>query len=231
MNPTADLSPLSLFLAANIVVKIVMLLLALASVACWTVIVEKLVTLRRLRRETRALATLARLPRIPSEAAEQGDLAAATLRAGLSEWNERQGARESDGEYRTRIEAAARKAVVVGVGRSGGGLQLLATTGSVSPFVGLLGTVWGIMNSFSGIAASNDTSLAVVAPGIAEALFATAIGLVAAIPAVIAYNRLSASLGAVRAEALGAAVDLARQLSRVQPPATSAASARVHLVE
>jgi biopolymer transport protein TolQ len=107
-----------------------------------------------------------------------------------------------------------RKAVGRALRRAEPGLQLLATTGSVAPFVGLFGTVWGIMNSFSGIAASNDTSLAVVAPGIAEALFATAIGLVAAIPAVVAYNRLSAALAALRREALGAATELAHRLAR-----------------
>ena len=116
-----------------------------------------------------------------------------------------------------------RKPVAQLVKRAGRGLQLLATTGAVAPFVGLFGTVWGIMNSFSGIAASNDTSLAVVAPGIAEALFATAIGLAAAIPAVIAYNRLSAGLAAVRAEALGAAGELALRLSRATVPGQMAA--------
>ncbi|MFC7542703.1 MotA/TolQ/ExbB proton channel family protein [Siccirubricoccus deserti] len=102
--------------------------------------------------------------------------------------------------------------------RAEAGMLLLATTGSVAPFVGLLGTVWGIMNSFNGIAASNDTSLAVVAPGIAEALFATAIGLFAAIPAVIGYNRLTAAMATLRHEALAAASDLALRLSRAAPP-------------
>ena len=208
-----DLSPWGLFLMADPVVKAVMLALFVASIACWTAIIEKLVTLRRLRREARGLAAVAG-ERVPTAVPDREDLAGAALRAGIPEWRQGQGARETDGEYRNRLEAAMRRAVVRALKRAEPGLQLLATTGSVAPFVGLLGTVWGIMNSFSGIAESNDTSLAVVAPGIAEALFATAIGLVAAIPAVIAYNRLSAALGALRAEALAAAGDLALRLSR-----------------
>ena len=231
MNPAADFTPLSLFLAADVVVKAVMVALVLASFACWTVIVEKIVTLRRLRREVRGLASTAAIDRIPPTAGDTGDLAGAALRAGLAEWGDRQGERETDGEYRGRIDAAARKAVGRSVRQAGGGLQLLATTGSVAPFVGLFGTVWGIMNAFSGIAASNDTSLAVVAPGIAEALFATAVGLVAAIPAVIAYNRLSAAVGVVRSDALSAAGDLAHRLARSRPPAASGSHQRLHLAE
>jgi biopolymer transport protein ExbB/TolQ len=214
-----DLSPLSLFLMADPVVKAVMLALALASLACWTVIIEKLGALRRLRREARDLAAAASADRVPTTAPERADLVAAALGAGLPEWRVGQGARETDGEYRGRLDGAMRKAVARALSRSAKGLQLLATTGSVAPFVGLFGTVWGIMNSFSGIAASNDTSLAVVAPGIAEALFATAVGLVAAIPAVIAYNRLSAALAGVRQEALSAATALAHRLARARLPA------------
>src|SRR5919206_419149 len=103
--------------------------------------------------------------------------------------------------------AAARR----GAGR---GLPLLATIGSVGPFVGLFGTVWGIMHGFAGIAARQDTSLATVAPGIAEALFATALGLVAAIPATIAYNRCATRLSRIRQEALAAAGALAGRLAR-----------------
>jgi biopolymer transport protein TolQ len=210
-----DLSPWGLFLQADPVVKGVMLLLLLASLACWTVIFEKLATLRRLRREARELAALAGAERVPTTPPERADLASAALSSGLPEWRAGQGARETDGEWRARLEGATRKGVGRALGPAGRGLQLLATTGSVAPFVGLFGTVWGIMNSFTGIAASNDTSLAVVAPGIAEALFATAIGLVAAIPAVIAYNRLTAALAALRAEALGAAGELAHRMARL----------------
>ncbi len=231
MNPSADFTPLSLFLAADVVVKVVMVALVLASFACWTVIVEKLVILRRLRREVHGLASMAAMDRIPPTAGDTDDLAAAALRAGLAEWGDRQGERETDGEYRGRIDAAARKALGRSIRQAGGGLQLLATTGSVAPFVGLFGTVWGIMNAFSGIAASNDTSLAVVAPGIAEALFATAIGLVAAIPSVIAYNRLSAAVGVVRSDALSAAGDLAHRLARSRPPVASGSHQHLHVAE
>ncbi len=122
-----------------------------------------------------------------------------------------------------------RKGVARALKPAAKGLQLLATTGSVAPFVGLFGTVWGIMNSFSAIAGMQSTNLAVVAPGIAEALFATAIGLVAAIPAVIAYNRLGASLGATRAEALEAASELATRLSRAARGTSAGAEPRAHL--
>jgi biopolymer transport protein TolQ len=223
-----DLSPLGLFLSADIVVKAVMLALMLVSIACWTVIIEKLATLRRLRREAQTLAAAAIGEQIPPVLPEQVDLAAVALQAGIPEWRRGQGTRETDGEYRGRLDGAMRKAVGRAVRRAEAGLQLLATTGAVAPFVGLFGTVWGIMNSFSGIAANNDTSLAVVAPGIAEALFATAIGLVAAIPAVIAYNRLSASLSAVRQEALGAVTELAHRLARSAAP-TTIAEARTRL--
>ncbi|MCB4825291.1 MotA/TolQ/ExbB proton channel family protein [Roseicella aerolata] len=218
LPPAHDLSPWALFLQADPVVKGVMLLLVLASIACWTVIIEKLATLRRLRREARELGAMAAGERVPTTLPERADLAAAALRAGVPEWRAGQGGKETDGEYRARLDGAMRKGVAQALKPAASGLQLLATTGSVAPFVGLFGTVWGIMNSFSGIAASNDTSLSVVAPGIAEALFATAIGLVAAIPAVIAYNRLGASLATLRAEALEAASDLAARLARNAAP-------------
>ena len=220
MNPVPhDFTPLGLFLAADPVVKAVMIGLALASIACWAVIIEKSFALGRLRREARALSGASVNPSILHEGAS--DLTSVALRAGLPEWRIGQGTQETDGEYRGRLDGAMRKAVLKAVRRAEPGLQILATTGSVAPFVGLFGTVWGIMNSFTGIAASNDTSLAVVAPGIAEALFATAIGLVAAIPAVMAYNRFVGGLTAARQEAMSAASDLALRLSRAprQQPA------------
>jgi biopolymer transport protein ExbB/TolQ len=123
-------------------------------------------------------------------------LIADILAAGTRAWRD-EDASESRFERRTRIERAMRTAMIDELKRLEKGLTLLATIGSTAPFIGLFGTVWGIMNSFTAIAASKDTSLAVVAPGIAEALFATAIGLVAAIPAVMAYNKLSGSLSAI----------------------------------
>ena len=211
-----DLSLTSLVLQADPIVKGVMALLVLVSVACWAVILEKAFALRRLRREAGAIAAAASSNGAPSEAtwgAGRG-LASSALRAGAREWRDGRDEGESRAEFRDRMERAMRAAVAAELRAAEPGLPFLATTGATAPFVGLFGTVWGIMNSFAGIAASNDTSLAVVAPGIAEALFATAIGLVAAIPAVVAYNRLSGGLGRVRAEAMAAASALAARLAR-----------------
>jgi biopolymer transport protein ExbB/TolQ len=217
MIPTApDLSPLTLVLQADPVVQGVMALLLVASLACWAVIIEKAVTLRGLAREARLLAA-----ERPDAAPPTGErLAAATLRAGQAEWREGRDPAETAGEFRGRLEHAMRAAIAATLRRAEPGLPLLATIGSVSPFVGLFGTVWGIMHSFAGIAARQDTSLATVAPGIAEALFATAIGLVAAIPATIAYNRCTTRLHRIRQEALAAAGALALRMAR--PPARSA---------
>ncbi len=224
MTPTApDLSPITLVLQADPVVQGVMALLLLASLACWAIILEKTVTLHRLAREARLLATeqpdAAPLGLLPGG---EG-LAAATLRAGHAEWREGRDQAETAGEFRGRLEHAMRAAIAATLRQAEPGLPLLATIGSVSPFVGLFGTVWGIMHSFAGIAARQDTSLATVAPGIAEALFATAIGLVAAIPATIAYNRCTTRLHRIRQEALAAAGALALRMSR--RPARLAAAA------
>jgi biopolymer transport protein ExbB/TolQ len=208
--PPPDLSVLGLVLHADPVVQGVMALLLLASLACWAIIVEKAVVLARLGREARALAAAA-----PTAVPPEGDgLAAAVLRAGQAEWREGRDPAESAGEFRDRVERAMRAALSATLRGAEPGLPLLATIGSVGPFVGLFGTVWGIMHSFSGIAARGDTSLATVAPGIAEALFATALGLVAAIPATVAYNRLATRLSRIRQEAGAAAAALAQRLAR-----------------
>jgi biopolymer transport protein ExbB/TolQ len=210
MNTSApDLSILSLVLHADPVVQGVMALLLLASLACWAVIVEKALVLRRLAREASGLAAA-----MPATPAQGEGLAAAVLRAGQAEWREGRDPAESAGEFRDRLERAMRAALAAALRRVEPGLPLLATIGSVSPFVGLFGTVWGIMHSFSGIAAQGDTSLATVAPGIAEALFATAIGLVAAIPATVAYNRCATRLARIRQEAGAAAASLASRMAR-----------------
>ena len=132
----------------------------------------------------------------------------------------------SDAGIKERAASSFQEIVRAEARRIRVGMGVLATVGSTSPFVGLFGTVWGIMNSFAGIAQSNDTSLAVVAPGIAEALFATAIGLVAAIPAVMAYNRLLVRLNRLRHEGQSAIADFAANLSR--RPATTGGSVRAH---
>ena len=207
-----DLSPVALFLHADIFVQGVMALLLLASLACWAVVIEKALAFRGLAAEARRLAAEARAE---GATPPSGDgLAARVLRAGHAEWREGRDTGETAGEFRARVEQAMAAAVRSGLRGAEPGLPLLATIGSVSPFVGLFGTVWGIMHSFSGIAAAQDTSLAAVAPGIAEALFATAIGLVAAIPATIAYTRLAVRLGRIRQEALAAAGQVALRLSR-----------------
>ncbi|WP_457092762.1 MotA/TolQ/ExbB proton channel family protein [Microvirga sp. P5_D2] len=187
-----DLSFLGLFLQADPIVKGVMIMLVLASLGCWTVSFDKLVRIMTLRKQARAFEAAARAgdkltPQMPGPAGH-------IIAAGHEAWRD-QDASESRAERRERIERAMRGALSVDMRRLQVGLAFLATTGSAAPFIGLFGTVWGIMNSFSAIAASQDTSLSVVAPGIAEALFATAIGLVAAIPAVIAYNKLTTDLG------------------------------------
>ncbi len=189
-----DLSMMSLFLQADPIVKGVMLLLALASVICWAIILDKVVRVVRLRREAKRLENLARSDGLASETWQQG-LVGAVLTAALHEREDRFDPAESRADYRDRLERAMRHALGDELRRVEPGLPFLATVGSAGPFIGLFGTVWGIMNSFTAIAASNDTSLAVVAPGIAEALFATAIGLAAAIPAVVAYNKLTTALG------------------------------------
>ncbi|MFO1168102.1 MAG: tonB-system energizer ExbB [Rhodoblastus sp.] len=189
-----DLSPWSMFMSADIVVKAVMVGLALASLVTWTVFFAKTWEISRAKsRLEDALARVADAPSVGDARARAGDGApvmAALLEA--AEQEERLSA--SVGAYgRTLERAASRFAEIVRAEQRGvrTGMGVLATIGSTAPFVGLFGTVWGIMNSFIGISKSQTTNLAVVAPGIAEALLATAIGLVAAIPAVIIYNHFT----------------------------------------
>jgi biopolymer transport protein TolQ len=202
-NAVAHLSPLQLFLQADIVVKAIMVLLALASVASWGVIADKLARFRTLNRRAKewleSLQAQRSLAQI--QASAKDDPFARIYRAVLAEWREtwRLGLHRSDtgrDSLKERIARVAQIARGVETEQLQRGLPVLATVGSVAPFVGLFGTVWGIINAFQGIAATNNTSLSVVAPGIAEALFATALGLIAAIPAVIAYNRVSGDLNA-----------------------------------
>ena len=207
----ADLSLWGLVMQADPLVKGVMASLVLASVAAWAIILEKMVTFARLGRAVAGL-------RGASLAAPPPGMGEAVLGAGLREWHDGREAMETRGDYRERMEHAMREAFAAALRRVEPGLPFLASVGAVAPFVGLFGTVWGIMNSFSAIARSADTSLAVVAPGIAEALFATAIGLAAAIPAVIAYNRLGVRLARLRQEGWAAIAAHAMALAR-RPPA------------
>ncbi len=207
-------SILGLILGADPVVQAVMAGLALVSMACWAIIFEKTIRLGRLGRDVRRLEAAAASPASPLDADGAGDgLLGAVLAAARREHDE-DGTAESRGETRARIERAMRQAMRTELRRVEGGLPFLATVGSVAPFAGLFGTVWGIMNSFASIARAKDTSLAVVAPGIAEALFATALGLAAAIPAVVAFNQIGVSLGRAANRSSPAIAELARRLAR-----------------
>ena len=224
----ADLSMLGLFLQADPIVKGVMVLLLLASVACWTIILDKAARIAGARRAARRFEAAARAAPQAGRRADApesgGEGGGPILAAGLAEWRDSgAGQGESRAERRERIERAMRAAAAAELRQLETGLPFLATVGSAAPFVGLFGTVWGIMNSFAAIAGSQDTSLAVVAPGIAEALFATALGLVAAIPAVVAYNRLSTSLARLAQSLSAAAAELAGRLAKA-PPARAVAA-------
>jgi biopolymer transport protein TolQ len=201
-NPAVTLSVVKLFINADPVVKGVLLLLLAASVWSWAVIIDKLWRLgaaSRAAREHEARAAAARSPQelsMTEGRSEARDPAGLVISAGLVESAvEPRPQPETAGERRERIERAMRLALNAELRRLELRLPFLATLGSAAPFIGLFGTVWGIMRSFEGIAAANSTSLAVVAPGIAEALFATAMGLAAAIPAVVAYNKITVDLG------------------------------------
>ncbi len=204
MDPTnLDFSLLALFLRASFIVKIVMLVLIAASFWSWSIIVQKLMDLRRARAEAAAFDAAfwsgdplediyERMDPDPAGASER------IFSAGMTEWRR---SHRKDGALIAGAQARIDRAMQVAVGREaeslGRGLTFLATVGSIAPFVGLFGTVWGIKNAFEDIAMQQSTNLAVVAPGIAEALLATALGLLAAIPAVIFYNKLNQDTEAV----------------------------------
>jgi biopolymer transport protein TolQ len=201
-EPGTSLSIVTLFLHADIVVKGVLLLLLAASVWSWAVIIEKLRQLGVVSRLARSYEERAAQARTADElwaehATEpNNNPASLVLAAGAAECSSAERPQdESTGERRDRIERAMRLTLNAELRRLEARLPFLATLGSAAPFIGLFGTVWGIMRSFAAIAAANNTSLAVVAPGIAEALFATAMGLAAAIPAVVAYNKITVDLG------------------------------------
>ena len=200
-----DLSMIGLFLQADIVVKAVMLMLVVSSVWCWVVIFEKRAMLGKLARRAKkfedAFWSGEPLDKLYNRIKKSpDDPLLKTFSAGMEEWqNTISGgipAREElQASLRQRVERAMNVTINREMNRLERGMTFLATVGSTAPFIGLFGTVWGIINSFKAIAQTNNTSLAVVAPGMAEALFATALGLVAAIPAVVAYNGYSNRLG------------------------------------
>ncbi|MBC7830404.1 MAG: MotA/TolQ/ExbB proton channel family protein [Hyphomicrobium sp.] len=195
-------------------VQAIMLLLAICSVLCWALIFEKAIRLMFLKRQVRQLARQAAAGRLSPDRGR--GIVGAVQAAAQGEWADGVARGESRNELRARIERSMRSALKTEMRRIETGLPFLATVGSASPFIGLLGTVWGIMNSFTAIAQAKDTSLAVVAPGIAEALFATALGLAAAIPAVVAYNQITVSLGRSGEKAGTSIATLARAIARGQ---------------
>jgi biopolymer transport protein ExbB len=214
-----DLSPWSMFMNADIVVKVVMVGLVFASLVTWTVwlvkALELLAAKRRARSATRKLARADNLAQARGEIEDgwtrQGAVAdlvqAATRETGRSSDLAAEGIKERLAIALSRIEARAGRDMARGTG-------LLATIGATAPFVGLFGTVWGIMNAFIGISHSKTTNLAVVAPGIAEALLATALGLIAAIPAVIIYNVFARAIAGYRALLSDASGEILQHLSR-----------------
>ncbi|MGE0563813.1 MAG: tonB-system energizer ExbB [Pseudolabrys sp.] len=212
-----DLSPWGMFLAADIVVKAVMVGLVFASVLSWTIWLAKSIELAAARRRLRAAIAGIGGARSLEDCAEIFDgrddsaarlVHAATTELALSSGGfDRDGVKERIASRLARIEAATARGIARGTG-------LLATIGATAPFVGLFGTVWGIMNSFIGISKSQTTNLAVVAPGIAEALLATALGLVAAIPAVVMFNLFARAIAAYRAQFGDAAAGVERLVSR-----------------
>jgi biopolymer transport protein TolQ len=218
--PSADLSIFGLFWAAHIVVKAVMLGLLVASVWVWAIVIDKTVLFNRSRHAMDRFEknfwsgqSLEELYRSLSERPTYS--MAALFVAAMREWK-----RSFESQVRSfaglqmRIEKVMEVTIAREIERLERRLLVLATVGSAGPFIGLFGTVWGIMTSFQSIAASKNTSLAVVAPGIAEALFATAIGLVAAIPATIFYNKFASEVNKQTQRLEGFADEFAAILSR-----------------
>jgi len=189
-----EFSPWSMFMSADVVVKAVMIGLAFASLVTWTVFIAKIIELTVVQRNLRAALNKIADARSLSEAqfalGSKGSVLFSLLAAAMREARMSAGI-SSDAGIKERAASSFSEIVRAEARRIRLGMGLLATIGATSPFVGLFGTVWGIMNSFIGISKSQTTNLAVVAPGIAEALLATAIGLVAAIPAVIFYNHFA----------------------------------------
>jgi biopolymer transport protein TolQ len=220
--PGGDLSLWGLFMQADLVVKFVMVMLLGASVWVWAIVFEKLTTLRRANKAAEAFeerfwsgGSLEDL--FEDEGAKPAHPMAAVFGAAMLEW--RRSARSSGADLaRGFVKDRIERAMGVTISREMEAMErwmvFLASVGSTAPFIGLFGTVWGIMHSFSAIAAMHNTNLAVVAPGIAEALMATAIGLVAAIPAVLAYNKISTDLARFAGRMEGFATEFGGILSR-----------------
>jgi biopolymer transport protein ExbB len=221
-----DLSPWGMFTSADVVVKAVMIGLIIASIVTWTVWLAKTIELMKARRQAKAalgaLSAVQTLRNVkPSSVKEPAAsfcaeaIAELRLSEGIADTD---GLKERIGSRLERLEAALSRRINRGTG-------VLATIGATAPFVGLFGTVWGIMNSFIGISKSQTTNLAIVAPGIAEALLATALGLAAAIPAVVVYNFFARQITGYRAMLADTSADVLRIVSRDLDRAVSARAA------
>lgn len=212
-----DLSPWGMYQNADIIVKIVMIGLAIASIITWTIWIAKgfelLGAKRRLRGEILALKKATTLKEASTTAAKEGTLANLLVHDALEEMRLSANSREKEG-IKERVSFRLERLVAACGRNMSSGTGVLATIGSTAPFVGLFGTVWGIMNSFIGIAKTQTTNLAVVAPGIAEALLATALGLVAAIPAVVIYNVFARSIAGYKAQVSDASAEVLLLVSR-----------------
>ncbi|NIX94835.1 tonB-system energizer ExbB [Pseudomonas fulva] len=212
-----DLSPWGMYKNADVVVKAVMIGLAIASIITWTIWIAKGFELmgakRRLRGEIARLKKSASLKEASEVSDKQGTLAHTLVHDALEEMRLSANAREKEG-IKERVSFRLERLVHASGRNMSSGTGVLATIGSTAPFVGLFGTVWGIMNSFIGIAKTQTTNLAVVAPGIAEALLATALGLVAAIPAVVIYNVFARSIAGYKAQVSDASAQVLLLVSR-----------------
>lgn len=212
-----DLSPWGMYKNADIVVKIVMIGLAIASIITWTIWIAKGFELmgakRRLRGEIAALKKSVSLKEASDVSNKEGTLAHTLVHDALEEMRLSANTREKEG-IKERVSFRLERLVAASGRAMSSGTGVLATIGSTAPFVGLFGTVWGIMNSFIGIAKTQTTNLAVVAPGIAEALLATALGLVAAIPAVVIYNVFARSIAGYKAQVSDASAQVLLLVSR-----------------
>jgi biopolymer transport protein TolQ len=222
-GPTAaDLSLWNLFIEADIVVKAVIGILLIASICVWAIIIEKNLAIRRVNKQAGVFedsfwsgGSLDDL--YDREGADPSNPISAVFGAAMSEWRRTlriSGKDIGNTGVKERVDRAMNVTIMREMDRLERYMIFLASVGSTAPFIGLFGTVWGIMHSFSAIAAMHNTDLAVVAPGIAEALFATAIGLVAAIPSVLAYNTLSNSLARFAGRLEGFGSEFSAILSR-----------------
>jgi len=229
-----DLSPWGMYQNADIIVKIVMIGLAIASIITWTIWIAKgfelLGAKRRLRNEIVHLKKATTLKEASESATKKGTLANTLVHDALEEMRLSANTREKEG-IKERV-AFRLERLVAACGRNmSSGTGVLATIGSTAPFVGLFGTVWGIMNSFIGIAKTQTTNLAVVAPGIAEALLATALGLVAAIPAVVIYNVFARSIAGYKAQVSDASAEVLLLVSRDLDHLPTERSSQPHMVK